>query len=77
MGKPIKKMKNAFYSILKALFPLKIFRFFCERFGHVKKNGVIRKVRLISKFMMSQSGKQTIAIHIYGPISQEGKAIRQ
>ena len=27
--------------------------------------------------MMSQPGRQTIAIHIYGPISQEGKAIRQ
>ena len=28
------------------------------------KNGLIRKTRFISKFMMSQSGSQTIAIHI-------------
>ena len=28
------------------------------------KNDFIRKMRLISKFMMPQTGKQTIAIHI-------------
>ena len=28
------------------------------------KNGLIRKIRLISKFMTSQPGCQTIAIHI-------------
>ena len=28
------------------------------------KNGMIRKIRLISKFMMLQPGKQIIAIHI-------------
>ena len=27
------------------------------------KNGLIRNIRLISKFMTSQPGKQTIAIH--------------
>ena len=40
------------------------------------KNGLIRKIRLISKFMTSQSGKQAIAIRICA-ISQEVKAIRQ
>ena len=35
-----------------------------------KKLGLIRKVRLISKFMMSQLGKQTIAIHILPNISR-------
>ena len=28
------------------------------------KNGLIRNIRLISKFMKSQPGSQTIAIHI-------------
>ena len=35
-----------------------------------KKLGLIRKVRLISKFMMSQLGKQTIAIHMLPNISR-------
>ena len=34
------------------------------------KNGLIRKVRLFSKFMTSQAGKQTIAIHILPNISR-------
>ena len=34
------------------------------------ENGLIRKIRLISKFMTSQSGKQTIAIHIIPNISR-------
>ena len=34
---PLKMMKNAFYSILKALFILKIFRFLSWLFGHVEK----------------------------------------
>ena len=34
------------------------------------KNSLIRKVRLILKFMTSQTGKQTIAIHILPNISR-------
>ena len=34
------------------------------------KSGLIRKVRLISKFTTSQPGKQTIAIHILTNISR-------
>ena len=34
------------------------------------KNGLIRKIRLISKFMKSQFGKQTVAIHILPNISK-------
>ena len=56
-------MKNAFYFTLKALFVLKIFKFLSWLFGHVK-NGLIRKIRLISKLMTAQPGKQTIAISI-------------
>ena len=40
---PLKMMKNAIYFTLKPLFVLKI-------------NGLIRKIRLISKFMTSQTG---------------------
>ena len=61
-------MKNAFYFILKALFVLKIFKFLSRLFG--QKNGLIRKIRLTSKFMTSQPGSQTVAIHILSGISQ-------
>ena len=39
----------------------------------MQKDGLIRKVRLISKFMASQPGKQTIAIHILSNISRSKK----
>ena len=43
-------MRNAFYFTSKAFFVLKIFNFF------VYKNGLIGKIRLISKLMTSQPG---------------------
>ena len=49
-------MKNAFYSPLKALFVLKIFKFLSRLFGRVEKNGSIRKINLIAKSMTSQPG---------------------
>ena len=55
-------MKNAFYSIFKALFVLKILRL-SRRLDHVGK-------RLTLKFMTSQPGLQTIALHILSNISQ-------
>ena len=55
-------MKNALYFTLEALFVLKIFKFLSSLFGHVEK-------RLDWKdevnFKASQSGKQTVAIHIF------------
>ena len=48
-------MKNAFYFILKALFALKTFEFLPLHFCRVEK-GLIRNIRLISKFMASQPG---------------------
>ena len=39
-------------------------------FWSCRKNGSIRKVRLISKSMMSQPGEQTIAIHIFPHVSR-------
>ena len=52
--KALKMMKNAFCFILKALLVLKIFKFLFWLFGHIKKPGLIKKIRLISKFMTSQ-----------------------
>ena len=62
-------MKIAFYFTLKALFFLKIFKFFLWLSDHVQ-NSLIRKIMLISKFVTSQTGKQTIAIHILSNISR-------
>ena len=53
---PLKMMKTAFYFILNALFVLKIFKFLTWLFSHVEKNGLIKKIRFISKFMTSQPG---------------------
>ena len=61
-------MKNAFYFTLKALF-LSRYLNFCLDFLVIKENGLIRKIRLISKFIISQSGKQIIARHILLNIS--------
>ena len=40
-------MNNAFYFILKALFVLKIFKFFVLTFWACRENGFIRKIILI------------------------------
>ena len=64
-------MKSAFYLVLKALFVIKIFKSQdVLAFWLYRKNGLIRNIRLISKFMTSQSEKQTIAIHILSNISR-------
>ena len=64
---PLKVMKNGFYFILKFLSVLKIFKLLSWLFGHI---GLIKKIRLISNFMMSQSVYQTITIHILPNISR-------
>ena len=65
-------MKNVFYFILKAPFVLNLFECLPWLFGHVekKKDRKIRKIRLISKFMTSQTGSQTNTTHILPNISQ-------
>ena len=55
----LKMMKNAFYFTSKALLVLKMYR-----------NSLIKKIRLISNFMTSQPGWQTIVIHILPNISR-------
>ena len=54
-------MKNAFYFTLKALFVLKIFSFLSWLFGHIEKQ-LNKKDEVISKFVTSQRGYQSIAI---------------
>ena len=65
---PLKMMENAFYFTLKALFVLKYLNLFFD-FLFVWKNRLIRKISLISKFVTSQLGYQTIAIHMLTNIS--------
>ena len=67
---PLKMVKNAFYFILKGLFVLKMFKCLFWLFWSCRKNGLIRNIRLISKFMTSQLGQQTIKIHILPSISR-------
>ena len=43
---------------------------FCLDFLVMCKNGLIEKTRLISRFMTSQRGSQTVAIHILPNISR-------
>ena len=43
---------------------------FCPDFGSVKKNSLIRKLWLISKFKASQTGQQIITINILPNISR-------
>ena len=64
-----KNEENVFYFILKALFVLKVFKFFLDLLV-MQKNVLIRKIRLISRFAASQPGKQTMTIHILSNISR-------
>ena len=50
-------MINAFYLALKPLFVLQILKFFFKFYG-MQKNGFTRKIKLISKFITLQPGKQ-------------------
>ena len=52
------------------LFPFSRYLSFCLDFLVMYQNGLIKKIRLISKFMTSQPGQQTIAIHILTNISR-------
>ena len=60
--------KNASYFTSKAIFVIKIFKFLSWILV-MQQNGLNRKIRLISGFMTSQLGYQTIAIHIFPNIS--------
>ena len=64
MENPFKMMKNGFYFTLQALY------IFALIFLVMQENALIRKIRLISKFMTSSAGKQMITIHILPDISR-------
>ena len=67
---PLKMMKNAFYSILKALFVLKIFRFLSWLFGHAGKC-LDKKAHVNFKiYDVTDLRKQIVTIHIYPNISR-------
>ena len=66
---PLKMMKNAFISPYK-LFSFSKYLNVCLDSFVMLKNGLIRKIRLILKFMTSQPGKQTISMHILPNISR-------
>ena len=55
---------------LKGSFRSQDIQFFVTTFWSCRKNGLIRKIGLISKFMASQPFLQTIATHILPNISQ-------
>ena len=54
-------MKNDFYFMLKPPFVLNIFKYLSWLFYYV---GLIKKLRLISKFMMSKTRQQIITMNI-------------
>ena len=63
-------MKKAFYFTLKNSFCSQDIYNFVLTFWSCRKNDLIRKIQLISKFMTSQAGYQTITIYIMNNISQ-------
>ena len=52
------------------LFPFSRYLSFCVDFLVMYQNDLIKKIRLISNFMVSQPGKQTIVKHILTNISK-------
>ena len=58
----LKRTKNVYYFTLKSLFALRYLN--CFYILVMKKNSLIRKIRLISKFLTSQAGKHTIVMHM-------------
>ena len=68
--KSFKNDEKWFLFHLKSSFHSQDIYVFVTTFWSCKKSSLIRKIRLTSKFMTSQPGLQTIAIHILPNISQ-------
>ena len=74
---PLNMTTNVFYFILKPIFIFKIFTFWLDFFGYVG-NWLDKKFLKLSKFMISQTGSQTISINILPDISKsKGNQIRK
>ena len=65
----LKMIKNAFYFILKLFSFSRYSKFFVLTFWSCRKKTWL-ELRLISKFMTSQSGQQIITMHILSNISR-------
>ena len=63
-------MENSFLFYLKSSFHSVDISVFVTTCWSCRENGLIRRVRLTSKFLASQPGLQTIVIHILLNISQ-------
>ena len=58
-------MKTVFLFHVKSFYRSGDFHIFCPEYLVMYKNGLIRKLRLISKFITSQNGQQIRAIHTF------------
>ena len=67
--KPSEIDKKCFFSCLK-LFLFLRYSHFCLDFLVIQKKGLIRRLRLISKFMTSQTGQLIITIHMLSDIAR-------
>ena len=67
---PFKSDEKRFLFHLKNSFLSQDIYIFVLSFWSCKKNGLIRKIKIIWKFMTSQPGQQTITIHILSNISR-------
>ena len=68
--KSLKNNKKCILLHLKSSFRFQDILSFCLDFFVMYKNGLIRKVRLVLKFITSKSGQQTIVMHIFPNISR-------
>ena len=68
--KPFKNDEKCFVFHLESSFHSQDIQIFVLTFWSSRKNGLIRKIKLILKFMMSQSSQKTIKIHILPIISR-------
>ena len=72
---PLKVMKNVLSFTLKALLSSR-YLIFRHHVLVMQKNDLIRKIRLISKFMMWQAGKQNCNTHIVQNCKKENQTTK-
>ena len=68
--KRFKNDRKCFLFHLESSFCFQDIKVFVTTLSSCRKNGLIRKIRLTSKFMMSQPGLQTLAVYIILNVSQ-------
>ena len=68
--KPFKNDEKYFLLQLKSSFRSQDISVFVMTFWSWRKNGLIRRIRLTSKFLTSQPGEQTITTHMLPNISR-------